>query len=159
MAENENTKLTAEGWLRFFLRSNLLNKELTEAKSAKAKSILIGKFLGRNVDRTVPIQVGGRSGLATLRVEPRRSNQKRYFFEVRWDAEPEGAAAVGGTAASETPVTGEASRAVRAPAPAARSAGTRAITDTVVAGAPTQPSTVPGPLPRSPDAGNDEAWE
>lgn len=158
VAENENTKLTAEGWLRYFAKADLLNKELAEAKSTRAKSILIGRFLSRNVDRTVPMQAMGRSGLATLRVEARRSNRKRYFFEVRWDTEPEGTAARGAVA-TETPVTGEASGVVRAPAPTARSACTRVSNDIVVAGAPTRSSTAPGPLPRSPDAGNDEAWE
>ena len=89
MPTKSTDKLPATDWLPFFARADILTQALAETHSAKAKTIKIGQFLSPNVNRPVPIQVDGRSGLATLRVESKKhAKSKRYFFEITWD-EPE----------------------------------------------------------------------
>ncbi len=92
MSIKVSDKLPAADWLPFFVEADVLTQALTETHSAKAKTIKIGQFLSPNVGRTVPIQVNGRSGHATLRVESQKhAKSKRYYFEITWDApEPSG---------------------------------------------------------------------
>lgn len=86
MPTKATDKLPASDWLPFFTRADILTQALTETHTTKAKTIKIGQFLSPNVDRPVPIQVGGRSGHATLRVKKGKAKSKLYFFEITWDA-------------------------------------------------------------------------
>ena len=87
MDTKPNKKLPAADWLPFFIKADVLTKALAETHSAKGKTIKIGQFLTPNVNQTVPVQVKGRSGKATLRVEMKgHGKEKRYFFEVEWDS-------------------------------------------------------------------------
>jgi len=79
-------KLPASAWFPFFEKADLLTKALNETQSMKGRTIKIGRFFGPNLNRPVPIQVGGRSGFATLRVEnDNHARSKRYFFEIAWE--------------------------------------------------------------------------
>ena len=53
----------------------------------RARAIKIGQFLSPLVGREVPIQAGGKTGKAVLRVEPGRSKERRYYAVVTWDEE------------------------------------------------------------------------
>lgn len=73
-------------WEKLFQDANVRVEELTASKSARAKAVKIGQFLSPLVGRGVPIQVKGRTGQAVLRVQEGRAKEKRYFFEVVWEA-------------------------------------------------------------------------
>jgi hypothetical protein len=79
--------LVATGWEPHLRKAEVLVEELSGCKSERARAIRIGQFLSPKVDREVAIQVRGRTGRATLRLEKRRANEKAYFFEVLWDVE------------------------------------------------------------------------
>lgn len=80
-------KLPAADWLPFFIKAGVLAKALNDTGSARGKTIKIGQFLTPNVNRTVPIQIKGRGGRATLRVRVgTHAKEKLYFFEIVWDA-------------------------------------------------------------------------
>jgi len=78
--------LPAAEWEPFFKRAEVHSDELGACKSERSRSIRIGKFLGPMIRRSVPIQVHGRCGTATLRMDEGRGRVKRYGFMVRWDA-------------------------------------------------------------------------
>ncbi len=87
MPSDHSKAQPASNWRRYFTGVSKLNSSLSEAPSEHAKSIKIGKFLSGCLGRPVPIQVHGRTGVATLRSEIRPSgNTKAYFFEVDWNA-------------------------------------------------------------------------
>jgi len=88
-AEGAELGMTAGTMEDLFTRAGILVDELTHAKSSRAKSTRIGAFLNRHLDREVPIEHEGRTAKAILRRREARSNQKRYYFEVRWDSEDE----------------------------------------------------------------------
>ena len=69
-----------------FRRAGILIESLNAAKSTQAKSTRLGTFLSQNVGRSVPVEINGRTGTATLRCIQRRSKSKRYLFEIRWDS-------------------------------------------------------------------------
>jgi hypothetical protein len=72
--------------MALFVKANVLSKAMADTGSAKGKAVKIGQFLTPNVNRTVPIQVKGRSGRATLRAQAgTRGKEKLYYFEVSWD--------------------------------------------------------------------------
>ncbi|MBA4192401.1 MAG: hypothetical protein C0467_30910 [Planctomycetaceae bacterium] len=131
-------KLPAADWLPFFVKADILAKALTGAHSMKAKTIKIGQFLSPNVNRTVPIQVRGRSGHATLRVKLGKAKSKLYFFEVTWDSpettekKPKKASAVKGPTVAKAPPSKAAS---------------------------TKPQTSTKPAAKGLKPGNDEVWE
>ncbi len=108
-------KLPAADWLPLFAKADVLTKSLSETHSMKAKTIKIGQFLSPNVNRTVPVQVRGRSGHATLRVKPGKAKSKLYFFEVIWDSpettekKPKKAIAVKGPTVAKAPPSKAAS--------------------------------------------------
>lgn len=83
--------IPAADWLQHFKAADVEQEALKEAKSQQAKATKAGNFLSRLVDREVPIEVDGRTGKATLRMEKGRANKKHYWFDVCWD-EPEGPA-------------------------------------------------------------------
>jgi hypothetical protein len=108
----------ASEWELLFRTAGVALEKLEVSKSRKARSTTLGQFLGQYVDREVPIQAKGKSGRATLRVRPWRSNQKRYFFEIIWDepedqgSQPQGEAAAanhGADDAIRTPLRPESS--------------------------------------------------
>src|SRR5205085_9959781 len=111
------------------------------------KSTRIGQFLAPFVGRYVAIQVKGRTGRATLRVEEGRSREKKYFFEIVWDS-----------AAGDAPATGPESvprpRPPDAPAPRTRRGrrGTGPRPRTV------EPSGTAPEVRDGPTTGNDESW-
>ena len=72
-------------WEEYFRKADLLCERLNSAKSERGKSTILGNFLGKLVGRQVPIEVGGRSGKAALRVERGRARRNLYYFEVSWD--------------------------------------------------------------------------
>src|SRR5437763_3254763 len=78
--------LPPKDWEKFFREANVRAEALAECKSERSKSVKMGQFLSPHVGREVPIQVKGLTGRAVLRVEKGRSKEKRYFFEVHWDA-------------------------------------------------------------------------
>src|SRR5262249_18526216 len=75
-------------WESYCVQAGILNSEgdTSARQSAHARSVRIGNFLSRFVDREVPVAVKGRTGKATLRVHKGRARAKLYYFEVRWDA-------------------------------------------------------------------------
>jgi len=89
MPENNPRKLTPKDWEALLRKANIQIDDLDKCKSAKSRAIKIGLFLSRNVGRTIPIDVNGRAGQAILRVEKGRAKERRYYFEVTWDHEPE----------------------------------------------------------------------
>lgn len=82
-----DNKKTAKDWEPYFRKANVRVEDLDASKSSRSKTIKIGQFLSPNVGREVPIQVGDRSGKAVLRVEEGHAKEKRYFFEIMWDAD------------------------------------------------------------------------
>jgi hypothetical protein len=97
-------------WVAVFHDARLRQPELANAGD-RAKAIAVGRFLSGRLGRAVPVQAGELAGLATLRVQPQRSRQRRYWFEVVWgNASPPGpasppppAGAVGGAPPAATP--------------------------------------------------------
>jgi hypothetical protein len=135
-----NAGLPATGWLPIFTAANILTD--------KGKSVKMGKFLTRNVDRRVPIQVNGRTGNATLKPDPCRANEKRYYFEVTWDTPEEHES----QATHESPVqpTGRPV-ALALPATTMAPASPSSVRTTVI----TSPNPSPTPVG---NVGNDEEW-
>jgi hypothetical protein len=74
-------------WEDLFRKADVQVEALDAAKSRQARATLLGNFLVRNLDREVPIEVKGRQGKARLRAVAVGRRQKRYFFEVRWEAD------------------------------------------------------------------------
>lgn len=158
-------KQPAAKWLPHFGRADVLTKVLAEARSEKAKAVLVGKFLGQNLNCPVPILVDGRSGTATLRVEQGRSKSKLYHFEVEWDAvlEPsspvalnEGQmeqAALGQPMPSSIPTAGLVGNS-----PKIETIETEAI-DPLTPAESHQAEAPPKKAPGKQASGNDEAWE
>lgn len=85
IAETPNC-LPAAAWLKYFDQARVLADDLAACKSARQKAIKIGMFLGQWVGRPVQMERNGCIGTATLRVNPGRSNQRNYYFEVRWNS-------------------------------------------------------------------------
>jgi hypothetical protein len=79
--------LTPKSWEPYFRTARVLVEDLDACKSARAKTVKIGLFFGRNVGREVPIEDKGRTGKAVLRVDEGRARERRYYFEVMWDDE------------------------------------------------------------------------
>jgi hypothetical protein len=87
MPTDDKQKLTPQNWERFLRDAKIHVEDLDASKSAKSRAVKIGLFLSRNVGRTVPIDVKGRTGQAVLKVAIGRSKEKKYYFEVTWDQE------------------------------------------------------------------------
>lgn len=78
--------LLAGEMMRIFENAKVLTDQLEGAKSEKAKATLMGNFLSQHVNREVPIQHRGRTGVAKLCVDINKSRKtKRYYFEVTFD--------------------------------------------------------------------------
>ena len=75
----------AGNWEALFKKAGVETDRLDAAKSEKARTTILGNFLAQNVGREVPIEVKGRTGKATLRMNVGRGRQKHYHFEIRWD--------------------------------------------------------------------------
>jgi hypothetical protein len=118
----------AKEWLPTLREARLLQKQQHESASDHAQAIAAGKFFGSRLDKPVPITVGNKAGTATLRVQPTRSRQKRFWLQVVWDAPGED-----GTPQIQTPpdTAGEQSTTAEA--------ATQAATEI----SPTQPADVP----------------
>ena len=86
MSEPKKDKLPATDWLPYFKEAGIRVDELDQCKSEHSKAIKLGQFLSPKVGREVPVQVGGRTGRAVLRVEQDRAKTKLYYLEVRWDS-------------------------------------------------------------------------
>lgn len=84
------TGLPAGEWLNIFRSAKVEVERLDAAKSAQGRSTIIGNFLARMVNRTVPIEVDGRTGKATLRTAAGRGNKKLYWFDVSFDGDQPG---------------------------------------------------------------------
>lgn len=69
-------------WEMVFRRAGVLIDELSTTHSNRAKATRIGKFLGRHVEREVPIEYQDCPGIARLRVVGARSRQRLYRFVV-----------------------------------------------------------------------------
>ena len=78
-------KMTANELLRFFQASGVLAAELEAAASERAKSIRIGQFLAKQIGRTAEVEVGGKTGKATLRCTNGAARKTEYHFEIGWD--------------------------------------------------------------------------
>src|SRR5258708_3605303 len=88
-SENKNeTGSFPSKWDGLFKKAGILAEAFEVGRSQRSRSTMLGNFLAKNVDRPVPIWFEGRAGTARLRVVDARSGQRRYHFEVTWDAEP-----------------------------------------------------------------------
>ena len=144
----------AANWRRYFSEIPRLNNLLSEAPSDHAKSIKIGKFLSGCLSRPVPIQVNGRTGVATLHAETlAKGHTKVYVFDVVWNAP-----VVEQSTCAEPPLVaneGDISAA-------------RAVSNTEGTEAKAKPAKKPGKTGRSPPLapppaktteGNSERWD
>jgi hypothetical protein len=95
-----------------FIKAGVRADELTDTKSSQAKAIKIGQFFTPLVGREVVIQVKGRTGKAVLRVEKGRANEKRYYFDISWQA-ADGATAKARPSSKATNPTHRRSRSAR----------------------------------------------
>lgn len=75
-------------WESLFRTAKILIETLDGARSQRARSTIVGNFLGRHIDRAVPLWMGERSGTATLRCVSAGSRQRRFWFDVAWSTEP-----------------------------------------------------------------------
>jgi hypothetical protein len=86
MSETFESKATAAAaWEKYLRQAKIRLAELDSCKSARAKAIRIGQFFGPLVDQVVPIEVGGRTGKARLKMVKGRGNERRYGFIIHWD--------------------------------------------------------------------------
>jgi hypothetical protein len=69
-------------WEECFRKAGVQVDTLDGAKSKKSRETSIGRFLGRNLEREVPIEVDGQPGRARLRCVDAGRRQRRYFFEI-----------------------------------------------------------------------------
>jgi hypothetical protein len=150
---------TPNQWEQYFRRAGIQVEALDAARSGQARATILGNFLSQNQGRDVPIQVGGRSGTARLRVEEGGKRQRRYHFQVAWDeapppdsAPPEKAPLTDGLADEPGP----ASAGPSAP-PIATSSSSPAVSPLPVEGLLPAPA---GPDQETPAEaeGNQEAW-
>jgi hypothetical protein len=84
--------LPAGEWLNIFRSAKVEVERLDATKSARGRATIIGNFLARMLNRSVPIEVDGRPGKATLRKEAGRARKQLYYFEVVFEdgqSEPE----------------------------------------------------------------------
>ncbi len=88
MSKQTKHKLPAKDWLPFFEAAGILSEELEACKSERSRAIKLGQFLSTKVGREVPIQVGDRTGKATLESDMDRANTKVYYLRVVWDTPP-----------------------------------------------------------------------
>jgi hypothetical protein len=79
-SDPDRGKLPRE-WAGLFAATHLWEDKLAD-KTAKGRDTWVGTFLSGKTDRAVGITVGQQAGTATLRRNPVRNDQKRYFFEV-----------------------------------------------------------------------------
>ena len=83
---------SAGGLQRVFSETGVLREKLSEITGQRGIATAIGTFLSRLVNR--PARVldprSERNGTTVLRTATRRGAQKVYFFDVCWDATPEG---------------------------------------------------------------------
>jgi hypothetical protein len=68
-------------WTPVFGAARVCQDKLAE-KTVRGRDTWVGTYLSGKTDRPVSITVGQQSGLAVLRRNPVRSDQKRYYFEV-----------------------------------------------------------------------------
>jgi hypothetical protein len=108
-------------WLPLFRDARLLQKELHESANDHAQTIAAGRFFGSRLGKTVPIQVGDKPARATLRVQPGRSRQRRYWFEITWEEAAPGQPEAG--TASPSPATSAVPPAAVAPSGQGEDAG------------------------------------
>jgi hypothetical protein len=162
-------------WVPVIRDAGLLQHELGNAASDRARATVVGKFLGGRLGRAVPIAVGDSAGTATLRAQQGHARQRRYWFEVSWEAAGDGSGAANavvsnivanitntadganasGGPTSPTPPTAPTPPA--APAPPTPSSPTWSPTSPTPPTAPTPPAApasptlpMPPPLPASP---------
>jgi hypothetical protein len=83
--KSKHSGAPASKWESLFKGAGIETERLDAAKSEKARTTILGNFLAQNVGREVPIEVKGRTGMATLRMNVGRGKRKQYWFEVRWD--------------------------------------------------------------------------
>ena len=87
MSRNPECGRSAKDWERVFARAGIRADKLGDCKSAHARATKIGQFLGRSVDREVPVCVEGRTGTAILRRKQGRARAQCYYFELRFPTE------------------------------------------------------------------------
>ena len=159
MTEQKQQKQPAADWLPHFERAGILQDELLACKSERSKAIKLGQFLSPKVGREVPVQVGGRTGKAVLRVEQDRAKTKRYFIEVTWDGKPQEGEKTGKKKAKKTKKAGgkqdDTPPGGKRPETSMKTPGKKA--DAAPAGSKT-PKTTAKPS-RKTTKGNAEAWE
>jgi hypothetical protein len=136
---NKKDMATATDWLKYFGHADIMTKVLADISSERGKTIRIGNYLSPNVDRTVPIQVKGRSGSATLRRKKGSAHSKLYYFEVVWDTPAIAEETQADTIVEQQPVVDHS-------------------TTTIIA-SPTEPVTVRNPAGKGSNPGNDEMWD
>jgi hypothetical protein len=83
--KNKQIGSPASKWEALFKKVGVETDRLDAARSEKARMTILGNFLAQNVGREVPIEVKGRTGKATLRMNVGRGRQKHYHFEIVWD--------------------------------------------------------------------------
>lgn len=128
----------ATDWLVYLVKADILTEALTGKGSLHSKVIKIGNFLGPNINRTVPIQVKGRNGHATLRRKKGAANSKLYYFEVVWDTPAIAEETPTATIVEQQPVVDHSSAVNIAPA--------------------TESVAVRNPAGNGLNPGNDETW-
>lgn len=79
-----DTGKPAKEWISVLNASNVLEGDLQLSRSDQSKSVVVGNYLKANLDRKVPMAVGGRRGKAVLRKRDGSSNRTLYYFEVSW---------------------------------------------------------------------------
>jgi hypothetical protein len=79
--QSGDVAIPAAKWLKFINAAGIEIPGLAEAKSERARSILLGKWLGVNVNRLIPVTHNGQEGNAYIRVIAMRSREKRYYVE------------------------------------------------------------------------------
>lgn len=77
--------LQAMDWVALFFNADILQGKLSGAKSARARSTLVGNFFSTNLERCVAVTTSGVSGRATLKKRMEAGNKTLYFFELRMD--------------------------------------------------------------------------
>lgn len=76
----------ASEWESIFRRARVMVEELDVTASSRSRATRIGRFLGPLLGRPVPVQVRDRQGTAILRVHEGRARERRYYFDIAWQA-------------------------------------------------------------------------
>ena len=72
--------LAAGAWEPLFRSAKILDQKLADAKSARARSTLMGAFLARHIGRQVEVEHQGATRKLTLQMTEGRGKTKLYYF-------------------------------------------------------------------------------